>query len=146
MKRTILAILCAAGFAGANVRAGEQKSAGGKVLILDNERTLEGDIERVGDQYRVRRTLGVTWVPAERTLRLCGGRLEALEFLRKRANLEDADERLRLARWCHLQGLKAEALVEVREATRLRPEHAETLRLCQYLEQSVRAAEEPAKP
>ena len=35
--------------------------------------------------------------------------------------LGDADERLRLARWCSVNGLIAEALVEARAATRMRP-------------------------
>ena len=38
----------------------------GKVLVLENERTLEGDIERIGDQYRVRRAIGETWLPSDR--------------------------------------------------------------------------------
>jgi hypothetical protein len=151
MKTLIAFLLCAAAVCGSRVRAGESDPAAGKVLILDNERTLEGDIEQIGDQYRVRRTLGVTWVPAARVLRLCGDKAEALAFLRKRANLDDADERLRLARWCHLQGLREEALAEVKEAVRLRPEHDESRRLQQYLEQSQRAAaaepaQAPAKP
>ena len=36
----------------------------GRVLILENQRTLEGDVERVGDQYRVRRSTGEMWVAA----------------------------------------------------------------------------------
>src|SRR4051794_35355730 len=69
----------------------------GKVLVLDNEHTLEGDIERIGDQYRLRRAVGETWVPADRALRLCASLEEALAYLRGRANLGDADEHLRLA-------------------------------------------------
>src|SRR4051812_40953973 len=74
----------------------------GKVLVLDNDRTIEGDIDRLDDQYRVRRTVGITWVPADRVLKLCKDKPEALAFLRQHANLQDPDERLRLARWCHL--------------------------------------------
>src|SRR5262245_51838324 len=72
----------------------------GKVLVLHNESTLAGDIERIGDQYRVRHTLGETWLPADKALRLCADYAEALAFVRGRANLDDADERMRLAQWC----------------------------------------------
>lgn len=40
----------------------------GKVLVLENDQTLAGDIERAGDLYRVRRLIGETTVPAERIL------------------------------------------------------------------------------
>jgi hypothetical protein len=118
--------------------AGAEPPATGKVLVLDNERTLEGDIERVGTQYRVKRSVGVTWVPAEKVLHLCASREEAHAFLARRANLDDPDERLRLARWCHLHGLRDQALAEVRAAAELRPSHAETRRLLQLLGQAVR--------
>jgi hypothetical protein len=106
------------------------------VLLLDNDRLLEGDIERVGDQYRVRRTVGETWVPADRALCLCTTREEAYTCLRRRANLDDPDERLRLARWCHLQGLRTQALAEVTAAVDLRPDHADSRRLLQNLRRS----------
>ncbi len=116
----------------------------GKVLVLDSERTLEGDIERVGSQYRVRRTVGETWIPGERVLQLCPDVAAAYGFLRGRANLNDADERLRLAEWCREHGLREQALAEVREAVRLRPNHASTRRLLAHLQQEPLPA--PAKP
>jgi hypothetical protein len=117
----------------------------GKVLILKNERTMEGDIERVGDRYRVRRAAGETWVPADRTLRLAASLEDAYTYLRSRANLEDADERLRLAKWCRLSGLRSQALAEVRAAAELRPDHAETRRLLNHLQQAEQKKVE-AKP
>src|SRR5215510_2445544 len=126
MKTTFRLVLCAllAAAGRAPRAAGQEPPASGKVLVLDNDRTLEGEVERVGEQYRVRRSLGVTWVPAERVQRLCASKEDALAFLRRRANLADPDERLRLARWCHLQGLRDQALVEVKAAVELRPDHA----------------------
>src|SRR5262245_17256341 len=114
-----------------------QEPASGKVLVLDNDRTLEGDVDRLENQYRVRRSSGITWVPAERVLKLCQCKADALDFLRKRANLQDPDERLRLARWCHLQGLPKEALTEIKAAVELRPEDAESQRLLRYLSQAA---------
>src|SRR5688500_10836658 len=126
---------------GPGLRAGEPaRTAPGKVLVLDNDATLEGDIERVGDRYRVRRSVGETWIPADRAARLCDSKEDALAFLRRRANLDDPDERLRLARWCHLHGLRDQALAEARAALGLRPGHEESRRLVQYLGQPDRPA------
>src|SRR5262249_36507376 len=125
------------------LRAADVHSTG-HVLVLDNERILEGDIERIGEQYRVRRTVGELWVPGNKALALCGSRQEAYEFLRGRANLQDADERLRLARWCHVQELHAQALVEVEPAVPLRPNHPETKRSRASLQQSA-ASPPPAQ-
>src|SRR5690349_8389379 len=106
--RTILLLLLVA----AAGRA--QEPVTGQGLDSDNERTVEGDIERFGDEYRVRRNLGITAIPAERVLKLCESKQDARGLLRRRANSDDPEERLRLARWCHVQGLREEALVEAR--------------------------------
>src|SRR5947208_2979320 len=82
--------------------AGPPAGKKGKVLILENERVLEGDVEKIGSQYLIRRSVGETWVPGERVLAMCQSREEAYKFLRGRANLDDADEHLKLAQWCHL--------------------------------------------
>jgi hypothetical protein len=116
----------------------------GRVLVLDNERTLEGDIERQGDQYRIRRAVGETWVPGSKVLRLCATREEAYAYLRSRANLGDPDERLRLAQWCQVNGLREQAIAEVTAAVELRPNHAETCRLLRSLQRSAASAA-PAK-
>jgi hypothetical protein len=139
MRTTIGLLLCilAAALAGLALRAAEPAPAAGKVLLLDNDRVLEGDIERVGDQYRVRRPLGEAWVPANKALCLCATLADAYACLRRRANLNDPDERLRLARWCHLHGLRTEALAEVTAAVDLRPDHAETRRLLSSLQHAA---------
>src|SRR5438477_8540370 len=93
----------------------------GQILILDNDRTLEGDIDRQKDQYRIRRAVGELWIPAENVVRLCKSKEEAYDFLRSRANLRDPDEHLRLAQWCQARGLKNQAIVEVKEVVALAP-------------------------
>ncbi len=113
----------------------------GKVLILKNEYTIEGDIERivdsVGDRYCVRRKGGETWWPAERVLALVASMPDAYAYLRGRINLGDPDERLRLGRWCWNNGLKQQALTEAQAAAELRPTHAETRRLLAYWQQEA---------
>ncbi len=117
----------------------------GKVLVLENDQTLAGDIERAGDLYRVRRLIGETTVPAERVLRLCADMEEAYAFLRSRANLADADEHLRLGEWCRLNGLHDQALAEVKAAVELRPDDAGSRRLLAYLQETRPSKLAPAK-
>jgi hypothetical protein len=68
---------------------------------------------------------------------LCSTLEDAYASLRRRANLHDPDERLRLARWCHLHGLRTQALAEVTAAVDLRPDHADSRRLLHNLQQSL---------
>jgi hypothetical protein len=109
----------------------------GHVLLLDSERVIEGDIDRDGDQYRVRRNVGETRVPSSNVLQLCHNLEEAYDFLRARANLRDGDERMRLARWCHLHNLRQQALAEARAACELRPQSPECRRLRDNLERAA---------
>jgi hypothetical protein len=151
MTTTYRLILCAAAAvaaAGAGARAAGRTDppATGHVLLLDNERTVEGDIERVGDQYRIRRTVGETWVPGDKVLRLCADMEEAYRILRGRANRGDPDECLRLARWCHGHGLPDRALENVEAAVKLDPGHAEARRLLSNLRRAAAAPPAPPAP
>jgi hypothetical protein len=109
----------------------------GKVLLLHNENVLQGDVDRVGDRYRVRRLFGETWVPASQVLRLCPTLDDAYQYLRGRANLRDPDERLRLANWCREHDLLPQALTEAEAAVQLRPTHAPSVRLLGHLREAV---------
>lgn len=117
----------------------------GHVLILDNDRTLEGEIDKVGDRYRLRRGQAVTWVPVQSSAVLCADLQEALKTLRKRANMQDPDERLRLAHWCLARNLREDAIVEAKAALELRPDHGTTQRLVKHLE-TRETAQPAAKP
>jgi hypothetical protein len=109
----------------------------GHVLILENGRTLEGDIEREGNQYRVRRAIGETWVSGDKVLRLCASLEEAYEYFRNQANLQDPDERTRLARWCQQHDLSEQALAETLAAVELRPHNREYRRLLESLQRTA---------
>jgi len=138
----VVALLALTG-TGVIAQAPEQR---GKVAILDNDRIIEGDIERVGDQYRVRRPVGETWLAAAKVRRLCATMVDALDYIRSQANLNDPDERLRLARWCLGQDLRAEALAELEAAADMRPSHAETQRMLRGLQRTVVSEPAPAAP
>ncbi|MFN4258363.1 MAG: hypothetical protein ACK4RK_03645 [Gemmataceae bacterium] len=125
------------------VKAGEPVLAqplSGRVLLLANDRILEGDITRMGDRYRIRRTIGETWIPAS-DVRCLSADMEGIyRYLRQQANLQDADERLRLTRWCMRHGLREQARVEAEAAAELRPHDAECRRLFEYLKHSTTTA------
>jgi hypothetical protein len=118
----------------------------GNVAVLEKDRILEGDIERIGDQYRIRRGSGETWLPAEKILHVCANLEEAHAYLRSQTNLDDPDERLRLARWCLLHNLRREALEEATAALELRPNHAESQRLARGLQRTVASEAQPSRP
>ncbi len=139
-------ILCAAAVVAVAGAGPMAAPATGRVLVLVNERTVEGDIERVGDQYRVRHTVGETWVPGDKVLRLCADMEDAYRVLRGRANLNDPDECVRLARWCHAHGLSAAALENLTAAVKLSPDHDEAKRLLSGLRRAASAPSTPAAP
>ncbi len=118
----------------------------GRVLVLDNERTVTGDVERVGDRYRIKRLVGETWIPASSVLKLCATLEEAYDFLRRRANLNDPDERLRLADWCRQHGLRDAAVEEAKAAAALRPKDERIRRLVAHLQESRNRTQAPPAP
>jgi hypothetical protein len=93
-----------------------------RVVVLDNENLLEGEVAKVEASYHIRRPTGddIT-LPARRVLAVVADRKAAFAVVAERANRRDADERLRLARWCSANGLPDEALAEARTAARMRP-------------------------
>ncbi|WP_162659802.1 hypothetical protein [Tuwongella immobilis] len=93
----------------------------GRVLVLDTEQTLEGEIAVVGNSVRVGRTLGEILIPKERVLFIGADKSAAYAFMVRRANLRDADEHVRLSRWCMMQSLRPEALQHAKKALELRP-------------------------
>jgi hypothetical protein len=130
-------------WAASDVAGQEAGQPAGRVLILKNDRTLEGEVRREGAQYIIRRTIGEISLPADRVLKLCADWDEAFLFVRSQANLRDPDERLRLARWCQQRNLKQHALEEASAAVQMRPKHAESLRLLKILQRPEPAPAEP---
>lgn len=120
--RTLFA-LCLFGTALGLVLGQPASPTRGKVLLLHNEHTIEGDIERVGDHYRIRRGNSEMLLPIEKALFLSSDWKELYGVMRSRANLQDPDERLRLARWAYLNNLRKEAFQEAKAAADMRPQH-----------------------
>jgi hypothetical protein len=124
-------------------------TAAGRVLVLDNEHLLAGEVERQGDQYCIRAAASELLLPAAKVLKVCASRDEAFAYVSSRANLRDPDERLRLARWCHENGMYAHAVQEATAALDLRPGDTEARLLLETLKRATAAgatAPGPASP
>lgn len=123
--------------------------ATGQVLILGNQRVLEGDIRLEGNSYVIRRPTGEVTLPATSSMRLFASWDEAYAHMASQSNLHDPDERLRLARWCHLNGLREPALINAKSAVQLRPNHAESQRFLAMVQRNTTTpalANEPSAP
>jgi hypothetical protein len=119
----------------------------GRVVVLDNENLIEGQVTRTTDGYQIwRAEEGAITVPAKRVLAVVADRREAFAVVAERANRRDADERLRLARWCAVNGLNAEALAEARTAARMRPRFDAAERYVRLLEAVAKAVPPVADP
>ena len=137
MKATLysLSVLLLAAMA-----ATAQPASATRILVLDNENLLEGEITRIEAGYQIRRASGGDLVlPNKRVLAVVGDRKAAFSVLAERANLRDADERLRLARWCAANELPSEALTQARAAVRMRPGFTAAERLLASLELAVQS-------
>jgi hypothetical protein len=134
--RSFAAVLLALGVA---ARGPAAPPTAGRVLLLDNQHVLEGEVERAGDQYRVRRDGGETLVSANRALAVCDSLEAAYKFLRDRADPRDAAAHLRLARWCDANNLRAQAAAEAKAAVELRPTWREARGLFTMLQQRAAA-------
>src|SRR5947207_9536492 len=97
MNAIIRTALCAAAFAAPiAVRAAETTS--GKILLIDYDRVIEGQIERVGNRFKIRQGSGEMTIPATPTTFLLKDREAAFQLVKSRAKLGDPLVRVRLAR------------------------------------------------
>jgi len=142
----IFRALACAGLVAAVAAAGPP--AGTRVVVLDNENLIEGEVTRVDDGYEIHRPVGGNMtLPAKRVLAVVADRKAAFAVVSERANRRDADERLRLAKWCANNGLMEEALAEAQTAARMRPGFIaadQLVRSLQSMPQTAPAAPDPA--
>src|SRR4051812_37939436 len=111
-----------------------------RVVVLDNENLVEGEVSKVAGGYQIRRAVGDMTLPAGRILAVVADRKKAFAVVAERANPRGADQRPRLARWCAANGLPDEALAEARTAVRMRPGFAAAERYAQTLEAMAKKA------
>jgi hypothetical protein len=115
--------------------AAEPMPSSGHVLVFENGGVLEGEVERVGERFRIRGAIGETWIPAKGVLGVAADREAAFQLMKQRAKPNDPKEHGRLARWCQSQGLKARAVEEAEAALAMKPED----RSFRYLRDQMKA-------
>ncbi len=119
--------------------------AKGTVLLLKNGHAMEGEIERLGAQMRVRSGTGEVWVAAEKSARLCADWDDAFLFVQTLIKPNDAGDRVKLARWCQLYRLTDKALEQARKALALQPDHGDAKQLVMMLERAKNLPPEPKR-
>ena len=127
-------------FAHAQEPAANERTAG-KVLLLKNGNIMEGEITKTGTQMCIRRGTSEVWVGLDKTARLCADWDDAYVYMLTQINLEDANDRMALARWCKLHHLTDQALFQAKDALKLQPKHREAKEFVALLE---RTQEQPA--
>jgi hypothetical protein len=138
MKTTILAVFALLGFAVNLWAESPPLPETGKVLLLDNDLIIEGDVVRVKDEYSVKRDgAGEVLIPENRVVKLTQSKAEAFEFLRKKVKATDPDARIKLARWGLIHQLHPEALEEAEAALKLRPDDVQGKALVNGLKQLI---------
>jgi len=138
MKTTIrslfvLAILVGVGMS-LYAQDAEKERTKGTVLLLKNGHAMEGDIEKVGSQLCIRRGASEVWIAAERTARLCADWDDAFSYVRSMIKTDDANDVIKLARWCHLHRLTDKALEQARLALDLQPMNSDAKQIVTMLE------------
>jgi hypothetical protein len=128
MKSAILSLL--AGLIGVGLAAA---GPAGKVLILNNDLLIEGEIRQEGDCFIVRRGMGETIIPAAKVIELVADREQAYRVMSARCNRRDFDERVRLAHWCLENNLREQALKEAEQLLQFRPTDEKLQRLVEGL-------------
>lgn len=122
-----------------------------RYLLLDTRQLIAGDIERVGNNFLVRRDGGETSIPANRVVFIGKDSAEIFRYLSERTDPKDANAQIKLAQWCQSNELTQEAITAARHAVELRPNHAGSIRMLKYCEEMASApkavsAARPAQP
>jgi hypothetical protein len=95
------------------------------VLLLSNGRLLFGAIGAEGSDYVLRNKAGTIRFPKSQVEQVFGSLEEVYRYKRARIPDRDPDDRLKLARWCLSQNLRAEAKTELEAVVALSPKSGE---------------------
>ncbi|MSU77960.1 MAG: hypothetical protein EXS16_07675 [Gemmataceae bacterium] len=121
----------------------EKERTKGQVLILKNGNVMEGNIEKVGGQYCLRKGKSEVWIAADKITQLCADWEDAYTYAQKFIKQDSAVDRVRLARWCQLHNLHEKSLLEARIALNLDPSNSDAKQIITYLERELN---EPNRP
>jgi hypothetical protein len=126
--------------------AGKERGRG-KVLLLKNGHAMEGEVEHIGQQYCIRRGPSEIWIASDKAARLCADWDDAFRHVQSLIKPDDANDRVKLARWCHLNRMNERALEQARKALELQPTHADAKQIVTTLERAkLEPVKKPAAP
>lgn len=112
----------------------------GKVLVLKSGLTMEGDITQIGSQVCVKNGKSEVWIAVDKTMRLSPDWFDAYAFMQTLIKKDNPSDRIKLARWCHLNRLYEEAVEQARCALELQPGHADARQMVTMLEREKKEA------
>jgi hypothetical protein len=130
------------------VKDADKERTVGTVLLLKTGHAMEGDIVKDGDQYRIRRGQSEVCLSTDSAFRLCVDWDDALAFALTTIKTDNADDRVKLSRWCHRHGLTLRALEQAQIALEMQPTHADAKQMVKLLERTLNqpATKPAAKP
>ncbi len=111
-----------------------------QVVVLRNGNVLQGEVDLLGDVYRVMTNTSEIRLPATEVERVVATLHDAYAARRAEVRSDVAVDRLRLATWCIRQEMWAEAANELAEVRSIAPRHPDLPLLERRIEVLSRAA------
>ncbi|HZZ77802.1 MAG TPA: hypothetical protein VFE62_04750 [Gemmataceae bacterium] len=119
----------------------------GKILLLKNGSVMEGDIDKVGTQIRIRRGTSEIFLGADSAVRICTDWDDAYVFMQTLIKPNSAGGHVALARWCNMHHMDDRALEQAKIALALQPDHTGARQIVTLLERTLKQpASKPALP
>lgn len=94
-----------------------------RYLLLDNDRIMFGQVEKVSGGYAILRNGGRIEIPNPRIRAVGSSKRELYEFKVSQVPAHDVNEHLKIHKWCLSYGLEAEAQAELENMLKLDPEN-----------------------
>ncbi|MGI9456824.1 MAG: hypothetical protein ACR2NU_09690 [Aeoliella sp.] len=116
------------------------------MVVLHNGNVLIGQVDLLGDAYRVATGASEIRLSLRDVERVVGSLLEAYEAKRKKVRANSADDHLRLAAWCVRQEMWPQAARELNDARQLDSRHPAIPLVARRLQISSRAAMRESQP
>ncbi len=117
--------------------ANDPLEAGGKYVVLKDDKVLEGSVTLRGDVVVVRHGSLDRPFTKSQVQFVAGSKDEVYRFMLAKVPATDAAARLKVARWCMFSGMREQALFEAREVQKLDPRNADATALARSLELSL---------
>ncbi len=117
-----------------------------KVVVLHNGNVLVGEVDHLGDAYRVATGTTEIRLSVREVERVVGSLLEAYDAKRAAWKIATTDEHLRLAAWCIRQEMWPQAALELNNARQRERRHPSIALLQRRLQVASRAAMRASEP